>query len=191
MIDVVDWLSQLAEKAESEAKRLRQKLSLLTLGYLILPSPRLSCPRHGRASVGRLFPPLGVCPAFASESFPMRLTSQLRMDYGEYKQEWVCIPWWFVFLERAVHGNRSFWRLQNPKNGDVFVVQLVQYLRYAPSVEVETQTDWDQSAPASSGARLERTNELMPPQKVRRAHSGNRAKARSPQQKLKVPIQLQ
>ena len=125
----------------------------------------------------------------------MRLTSQLRMDYGEYKQEWVCIPCWFVFLERAVHGNRSFWRLQNPKNGDVFVVQLVQYLRYAPSAEVETHTTCstlrDQSAPASSGARLERTNELMPPQKVRRAHSGNRAKARSPQQKLKVPIQLQ
>ena len=125
----------------------------------------------------------------------MRLTSQLRMDYGEYKQEWVFIPWWFVFLDRAVHGNRSFWRLQNPNNGDVFVVQLVQYLRYVPPVEVETQTDCsflrDQSAPASSGARLERANELMPPQKVRRAHRGNRAKAWSPQQKLEVPIQLQ
>ena len=53
-----DWLSQLAETAESEAKRPRQKLSLLTLGYFFLPSPRLSCPRHGRASVGRLFSPL-------------------------------------------------------------------------------------------------------------------------------------
>ena len=117
------------------------------------------------------------------------------MDYGEYSREWVCIPWWFTRLESADHGNRSFWRLQNPNNGDVFVVQLVQYLRYVPSVEVETQTDCsflrDQSAPASSGARLERANELMPPQKVRRAHRGNRAKARSPQQKLKVPIQLQ
>ena len=117
------------------------------------------------------------------------------MDYGVYSREWLLIPWWFVRLESADHGNRSFWRLQNPKNGDVFVVQLVPYLPYKPPVGADTPTDCsflrDQSAPASSGARLERTNELMPPQKVRRAHSGNRAKARSPQQKLKVPIQLQ